>query len=139
MNDSPNHVTHGADLRSYADLHTPWNQLVDASLLPISHAQRPIELSNYATILSVLICDMHIVLKGRAINSILFAVYRLRRGERSNVVLNDLLDLLLDLGSDLALRDLLEESAVGRGQVSAELSLPAGDLVNRDGVELENV
>ena len=52
------------------------------------------------------------------------------------MVLNHLLDLRLDLRSDVALRDLLEESALSRGQVSTELTLPASDLVDGDGVEL---
>ena len=52
------------------------------------------------------------------------------------MVLNHLLDLRLDLRSDVALGDLLEESALSRGQVSTELTLPASDLVDGDGVEL---
>lgn len=52
------------------------------------------------------------------------------------MVLNDLLDLGLDLGGDVADRDLGEELAVSRGQVSTELSLPLDDLVDGDGVEL---
>jgi hypothetical protein len=51
------------------------------------------------------------------------------------VVLNDLLDLLLKLGGDVALRDLLEEGLLGRREVRAELSLPLGDLVDGDRVK----
>ena len=51
------------------------------------------------------------------------------------MLLNDLLDLALELGRDVALSDLGEESAVGRGQVLTELTLPLGDLVDGDGVE----
>ena len=52
------------------------------------------------------------------------------------MVLDDLLDLGLGLGGDGALGDLLQELTLGGGQVSTELLLPAGDLVNGDGVEL---
>lgn len=52
------------------------------------------------------------------------------------MVFNDLLDLRLDLGGDLTLGDLLEERAVGGGEVRTELTFPAGDLVDGDGVEL---
>ena len=52
------------------------------------------------------------------------------------MVLNHLLDLRLDLGGNLALRDLLEERTLGGGEVSAELTLPASDLVDGDRVEL---
>ena len=55
------------------------------------------------------------------------------------MVLDDLLDLRLELGSDRASRDLLQERALCRGQVLTELSLPLGDLVDGDGVELEKV
>ena len=63
----------------------------------------------------------------------------LRRSEARDVLLNDLLDLALELGRDVALRDLGEEGALGSGQVLTELSLPLGDLVDGDGVELEAV
>ncbi len=52
------------------------------------------------------------------------------------MVLDDLLDLLLDLGSDLSCGNLFEEWALSGSQVLTELSLPAGDLVNRYAVEL---
>ena len=52
------------------------------------------------------------------------------------MVLDDLLDLGLDLGRDRTLGDLLEETAVGGREVSTELTLPASDLVDGDGVEL---
>ena len=46
-----------------------------------------------------------------------------------------LLDLSLQLGGNDTFRDLLEELALRAGQVRAELGLPAGDLVDRNGVE----
>ncbi len=52
------------------------------------------------------------------------------------MVLDHLLDLGLDLRSDLALGYLLEERALGSSKVSAELRLPAGDLVDWDRVKL---
>lgn len=52
------------------------------------------------------------------------------------MVLDDLLDLALNLGRDLALRDLLEESGVRRSEVGTELRLPLGDLVDGDRVKL---
>ena len=51
------------------------------------------------------------------------------------MLLNDLLDLALELGCDVALSDLGEKGAVGRGKVLTELSLPLGDLVDGNGVE----
>ena len=51
------------------------------------------------------------------------------------MVLNNLLDLSLELGGDVASRDLVEELGLGV-EVLTELSLPLGDLVNGDGVEL---
>lgn len=54
------------------------------------------------------------------------------------MVLDDLLDLGLDLGRNRTLGDLLEETAVRGREVTAELSLPASDLVDGDGVELSN-
>ena len=54
------------------------------------------------------------------------------------MVLNHLLDLRLNLGGDLALRDLLEKGALSGSEVSTELTLPASDLVDGDGVELNN-
>lgn len=53
------------------------------------------------------------------------------------MVLNHLLDLGLNLRRDLASRDLLQERSLCRGQVRAELSLPAGNLVDGDGVKLK--
>lgn len=53
------------------------------------------------------------------------------------MVLDDLLDLRLNLRGDLALGDLLEESALSGGEVRTELGFPAGDLVDGDGVELQ--
>ena len=55
------------------------------------------------------------------------------------MVLDNLLDLRLNLRGNLALGDLLEESALSRGEVSTELAFPAGDLVDGDGVELQAV
>ena len=55
------------------------------------------------------------------------------------MVLDHLLDLALNLGGDLALRDLLEERALGGSKVRAEFTLPTGDLVDRDGVELGDI
>ena len=55
------------------------------------------------------------------------------------MVLDNLLDLRLNFRGNLALGDLLEESALSRGEVSTELAFPAGDLVDGDGVELEAV
>ena len=52
------------------------------------------------------------------------------------MLLDDLLDLGLDLGGDVTDGDLGEEGAVGASKVSTELSLPLGDLVDGDGVEL---
>ena len=55
------------------------------------------------------------------------------------MVLNHLLDLALNLGGDLALRDLLKERAVGGSKVGAEFTFPTGDLVDGDGVELGDI
>ena len=52
------------------------------------------------------------------------------------MLLDDLLDLGLDLGGDVADGELGEEGAVGASEVSTELSLPLGDLVDRDRVKL---
>ena len=52
------------------------------------------------------------------------------------MLLNDLLDLALELGGDVASGDLLKELGLSGGQVSTELTLPASDLVDGDGVEL---
>ena len=51
--------------------------------------------------------------------------------------LNDLLDLGLEFRGNIASRDLLEESALGGGEVLTELSFPLGDLVDGDDVELK--
>ena len=51
------------------------------------------------------------------------------------MILDDLLDLALKLRGNVAGSDLGEESALGGGKVFTELSLPLGDLVDRDGVE----
>ena len=59
----------------------------------------------------------------------------LRRGERADVLLDDLLDLALELRGDVALGELGQERAVGGSEVLTELSLPLGDLVDGDGVE----
>ena len=53
------------------------------------------------------------------------------------MVLNHLLDLRLDLGGDGTLGDLLQQSTLGGGEVSTELTLPARDLVDGDRVELD--
>lgn len=55
------------------------------------------------------------------------------------MLLNDLLDLGLEFRGNVTSRDLLEESALGRGEVLTELSFPLGDLVDRDDVELQGV
>ena len=52
------------------------------------------------------------------------------------MLLDDLLDLRLNLGGDVALGDLLEQSTLGSGEVSTELTLPARDLVDGDRVKL---
>ena len=52
------------------------------------------------------------------------------------MLLDDLLDLGLDLGGDVTDGDLGEEGAVGASEVSTELSLPLGDLVDGDRVKL---
>ena len=52
------------------------------------------------------------------------------------MLLDDLLDLRLNLGGDVALRDLLEQGTLGGGEVSTELTLPARDLVDGDRVKL---
>ena len=54
------------------------------------------------------------------------------------MLLDNLLDLRLHLGGDLALCDLFEESSLCRGQVSTELSFPLDDLFDGDGVKLES-
>jgi hypothetical protein len=53
------------------------------------------------------------------------------------VVLDDLFDFLFHLGGNSARGDLLEQSILRRGQVSAEFFFPLGDLVNWDGIELQ--
>lgn len=55
------------------------------------------------------------------------------------MVLDDLLDLRLELGGDVAGGNLLEERALCRRQVLAELSFPLGDLVDGDGVKLKGI
>lgn len=52
------------------------------------------------------------------------------------MVLDHLLDLALNLRSDLALRDLLQKGTLSGSEVSTELALPPSDLVNGDSVEL---
>ena len=59
----------------------------------------------------------------------------LRRGEAADVLFNDLLDLALKLGCDVALGDLGEKGTLGGSQVLTELSFPLGDLGDGDGVE----
>jgi hypothetical protein len=58
------------------------------------------------------------------------------RCERSNVILNNLLNLVLQFRSDVATGDLLKESRLAGGQVRAELLLPDSDLVNGDRIQL---
>ena len=58
------------------------------------------------------------------------------RGERRDVVLDDLLDLALNFWCDLARRDLGEERTLGGSEMLTELGFPAGDLVDGDVVEL---
>jgi hypothetical protein len=50
--------------------------------------------------------------------------------------LTHLLDLSLKLWVDDTLGDLLEKSTLCAGEMSTELQLPLGDLINRDRVEL---
>ena len=54
------------------------------------------------------------------------------------MLLDNLPDLALKLGGDVALRNLGEEAALGGSQVLTELTLPLGDLLNGDGVKLQN-
>lgn len=56
--------------------------------------------------------------------------------ELRNVLLDNLLDLSLDLGGDVASGDLLEEGGLLGSEVFTELGFPFGDLVDRDGVKL---
>ena len=51
------------------------------------------------------------------------------------MVLNNLSDLALELGGNVALSDLGKESSLGGGKVLAELTLPLGDLVDGDRVK----
>lgn len=57
-------------------------------------------------------------------------------GERRDVVLDDLLDLLLDVGRHVTGGDLLEEGGLLRGEVLTELTFPLGDLLDGDRVKL---
>lgn len=52
------------------------------------------------------------------------------------MILNHLLDLRLNIRGDGTLGDLGEERALGGSEVGTELGLPAGDLVDGDGVKL---
>lgn len=52
------------------------------------------------------------------------------------MVLNDLLDLSLKLRVDVTLRNLAEERSLAL-EVLTEVSLPLGDLVDGDAVELD--
>ena len=52
------------------------------------------------------------------------------------MVLDDLLDLGLKLRVDVTLGNLGEEGLLSGSEVLTELSLPLGDLLNGDGVEL---
>lgn len=52
------------------------------------------------------------------------------------MVLDDLLDLRLHVGCHVSSRNLLEEGALGCGQMLTEFGLPFGDLIDGDGVEL---
>lgn len=56
--------------------------------------------------------------------------------ERRDVLLDDALDLRLHVARDVSARNLRQQRGLRRGQVSAELGLPLGDLVDGDGVEL---
>ena len=62
----------------------------------------------------------------------------LRRGERADVLLDDLLDLALELRGDVALGDFGQKGTLSGREVLTELSLPLGDLVDGDGVELRD-
>ena len=53
------------------------------------------------------------------------------------MLLDDLLDLLLNVGRDLARRDLLQQRLLRAAQVRAELKFPPCDLVDGDRVELQ--
>ena len=55
--------------------------------------------------------------------------------EASNVVLNDLLDLRLNVARNVARRDRLEELSLLAREVLTEVGLPLGDLVDGDRVE----
>lgn len=52
------------------------------------------------------------------------------------MVLDDLLDLLLNVGRHVTGGDLLEEGGLLRGEVLTELAFPLGDLLDGDGVKL---
>ena len=52
------------------------------------------------------------------------------------MILDNLLDFTLNLGGDITLRDLLQQSRLCRGQVRTELTLPFCDLVDGDGIKL---
>ena len=52
------------------------------------------------------------------------------------MLLNYLLDLFLNIASDVAGRDGLEQLRLLAGEVLTEVGLPLGDLVDGDGVEL---
>ena len=56
--------------------------------------------------------------------------------ELRDVLLDNLLNLPLDVASDIAGGDDLEECGLLGGEVLTELALPLGDLLNGDGVEL---
>jgi hypothetical protein len=64
------------------------------------------------------------------------ATQTLLRSERRDMVFDNLLDFTLNLGGDITLRDLLQQSRLCRGQVRTELTLPFCDLVNRDAIKL---
>lgn len=52
------------------------------------------------------------------------------------MIFNDLLDVRLHFGRNVARRNLLEQRALSRCQVLTEFSLPLGDLVYGDRVQL---
>jgi hypothetical protein len=55
------------------------------------------------------------------------------------VLLDDALDILLGLGGDGTLGDLLEQSLLGAREMLTELALPTNNLLNRDRIELQDM
>jgi hypothetical protein len=57
--------------------------------------------------------------------------------ELRNMVFNDLLNVRLHFWGNITSRNLFKQRALSRRQVLAEFTLPLGDLVYRDRVQLE--